>query len=439
MSAIEYVTDGLRSMVSGLGLVGRDKSVTTEYMPAMLTDDQLMNAYRTSWVAAKLVDVPPEDAFRKWRAWQGEQDQITQLERLEKQFDVRGKLLDCFTKARLWGGAAVFIGTDQEPSEPLDIERIKKDGVKYLTVFNRVELSADELEDDPFSDNYGKPTFYRIAKSQHDVKIHYSHLVLMIGKDHPDVWKNTGVLHGWGDSIIQNTYDAIKNADSTAANIASLVFEANVDVFGVPDFMSSLGDKDYENKVIERFQLAAMSKGNNKALVHDAEETYQRKQINFQTLPDIVQQFLLMVSGAADIPLTRFLGQSAKGLNSEGSGDLKNYYDKIQSIQELRIEPAISRLDECLIRSALGARPDELFYNWNPLQQMSEKEIAEIGKLTSETTERFINVGLYSPEVLQEVTTNQLVQTGVFPGLDNLVKENQTDFGFESEEDDGIQ
>jgi uncharacterized protein len=42
--------------------------------------------------------------------------------------------------------------------------------------------------------------------------------------------------------------------------------------------------------------------------------------------------FRKIVSGAADIPVTRLLGQSPAGMNATGTSDMKNYHDRIQSI-----------------------------------------------------------------------------------------------------------
>ena len=78
----------------------------------------------------------------------------------------------------------------------------------------------------------------------------------------------------------------------------------------------------------------------------DAAETYERNQTSFAQLPDTLQQFLLIVSGAAEVPMTRFLGQSPAGMSSTGDGDMKNYYDKIQSIQMLEIGPAMYRFEK---------------------------------------------------------------------------------------------
>src|SRR5690606_6151383 len=92
-----------------------------------------------------------------------------------------------------------------------------------------------------------------------------------------------------------------------------------------------------------------------------------------------------LVSGAADIPITRFLGQSPGGMQSTGESDIRNYYDRIKAGQELEMRPAMAVLDECLIRSALGSRPADLFYTWRSLWQSSEKERADIGKTTADT------------------------------------------------------
>jgi phage-related protein (TIGR01555 family) len=433
---VQFQADGLKSLLSGLGDPSRDKAASGFYAPNLLTDQQLINAYRSSWIARKLVDIPAQDALRKWRNWQADQKQIELIEAQEKRLGLQAKLQQCKTLARLWGGAAIFIGTDQEPHEPFNPKTLKKDGLRYLTVFSRRELAAGELEQDPFSEDYGKPAYYEVAGTNL-ARIHPSRLVLQIGAPHADPWNVQGPNSGWGDSVLQSSYDAVRNADGTAANIASLVFEANVDVFGVPDFMASLADPAYEKRVIDRFTLAAACKSINKSLVHDATETYDRKQISFAQLPEIMQQFLLMVSGASDIPMTRFLGQSPAGMSSTGEGDMKNYHDKVQSIQTLELQPAMYRLDEALIRSTFGDRPAEVWYDWAPLEQMSEKEISEIGERNAKMAETFTRTGIYTGEELRSAMTNLLTENGIFPGLDKIVSDTDAGNNFDlGEEDD---
>lgn len=416
-------TDSLRSLITGMGDPLIDKSASVFYGHHVLSDLQLLNAYRNTWLAKKIVNIPALDALRKWREWQADQEQITLIEAEERRLGLKLKMLQAKTLARLWGGAVIYIGDGGDASQEWDPELIKKGGLKYLTVMSRREMIAGELEVDPTLEHYGMPKAYQVANATTFLDIHPSRLVVQIGDMHPDPWNAIGNV-GWGDSVLQSVWTAVTNADSTAANIASLVFEANIDVYKIQDLMEHMSSAPYRQKLIDRFTLANIGKSVTRALITDSDEEYERKQIAFTGLPDVIQQFLILVSGAADIPLTRLLGQSPSGLNSTGEHDMKNYHDRIQSIQTLEIGPAMHRLDEALIRSALGTWPPELFYTWAPLEQMSEKEKAEIGKSKAETANILTTTGLFMPEELREVVGNQFVEDGFYPGLGDLLKKN---------------
>ncbi|KAG1245205.1 hypothetical protein G6F68_015155 [Rhizopus microsporus] len=116
--------------------------------------------------------------------------------------------------------------------------------------------------------------------------------------------------------------------------------------------------------------------------------------------------------------MTRLLGQSPGGLNASGESDLRNYYARISSNQELVLQPSLQILDECLIRSALGSRPPEVFYNWRSLWQTTDTERAAIGKTTAETIKTIAETKLLPDEVMSTVAVNMLTEAGVAPGLE---------------------
>lgn len=430
--------DSLRALVAGLGDPMRDKMASASYYMHMLGDEELAAIYRSNWLGRKIVEIPAMDAVRKGRNWQAEQDQIEAIETEETRLGYWPKLLQAQTFARLWGGAAIYIGTkDSDLSAPLEPERIGKDGITYLTVLSRQDMSVGEIEQDVFSEFHGLPKYFEVIGSSASsmVRIHPSRLAVFVGAKTGHSLLSMGSNFGWGDSILNVVYTAMKNADATAANVASLVFEANVDIVRIPDFTDSLSDPEYRSLILERFSLAATAKGINKALLLDKEEEYERKSAAFTTLPEIIDRFLQMVAGAADIPVTRLLGQSPAGMNSTGESDLANYHDRVSSMQSLEMTPALRRLDECLIRSALGSRPKEIFYSWAPLKQMSEKELAEIGKMNADTAATLVNTGLFTPEELRTVVTNQLVESSFYPGLDQAVTDTGGEWEAELEEE----
>ena len=110
----------------------------------------------------------------------------------------------------------------------------------------------------------------------------------------------------------------------------------------------------------------------------DSEEEFETKTNTFAGLPDLIVKFSQILSAGADIPATRLLGNSATGLNANGDGELKNYYDSLRSKQIIEYSPLLEVFDEIMIRS-LGLNPeDDYAYKFNSLFQMSDSEKAEI-------------------------------------------------------------
>jgi phage-related protein (TIGR01555 family) len=168
----------------------------------------------------------------------------------------------------------------------------------------------------------------------------------------------------------------------------------------------------------QRVILSAQLKGNNGMLILDKEEEYSQKNFTFAGLPEISYQALQAVSGAADIPITRFLGQSPAGLSSTGESDLKNYYDAVNSMQALIISPALEDLDECLIRSALGDRPEDVDYQWASLWQMDDEQKSKISKETADTIKVLADCGLFPDDDLAEAAANLLVEHSILPSFE---------------------
>ena len=425
---ITLARDSLTSLVSRMG-TDRDKAATVFYTQPVMTDEQLLAAYRGSWLPRKIVDIPALDSCRKWRDWQADQPVIEKIEAEEKRLNVKIKVLEALKKARLFGGAALYIGTgDSDPSQPLNVDKIGTAGIKHLTVLTRCHLTSGETERDPESEWYGKPRDYTLTSNNGAiVTIHPSRLVIFEGAMFPDENFSRGSNQGWGESVLTATFDAIKNADSTAGNIASLVFEAKIDIIRIPDFMASLNNEVYRSKILERYTLANMSKGINGTLMLDKEEEYESKTAALGGLTDILMAFMQIVSGAADIPVTRLLGQSPAGMNATGASDMKNYHDRVQSIQELELTPAMARLDECIIRSATGGRDPEIYYEWAPLEQMSEKERADIFKTKADAARALIGTApgqeLLPRDALSDALVNTFTEDGSLPGLEGFIDE----------------
>lgn len=410
------VADGLRNAVSGMG-TSRDKATSSAYYLNQLTDQQLINSYRGSWICKKMVTIPAEDSTRKWREWSG--DDVETIREEEKRHSLRQKVKQAKINARLFGGAALLIGADDmDMAEPINLERIGKGDLNYVTLLDRFELTPGDLERDPRAGtNYRKPQYYEISgNSTETFRVHPTRLALFYGPEVPRGSYQSGQQFSWGDSVLQSAYEAALHADSTVANLASLVFEAKVDIVKIPGLTKLAKDPRFEEAVISRLEIFDIGKSNHHLGVIDSEEDMVSRTYNFAGLPDVLDRFFQVVSGASDIPMTRFFGTSAKGLNATGDGDMNNYHEMVSSIQENEMTPALSVLDEVLIRSAYGTRPEELKSEWRPLKEMSEAEEADILSKTAAAVKTLAESGLINEEALSEAATRAL-DKGALAGI----------------------
>jgi phage-related protein (TIGR01555 family) len=417
-------TDSLVNLVTGMG-TGKDKSTATQFAFSPITQAQAEMAYRGDWVSRKIVDIPAYDSTREWRTWQAEKGDISDLEDTETNLHIQLKVMNAMRKARLYGGAALILGVDQgKPENPLELDKLGKDCLKFVHAVSRYEIAAGEIEWDITSPYYGTPKSYtRTSPDAGAVTLHPSRVVRFIGAEIPDVHQSMG----WGDSVLSVVQDAVIQLGTVANGMAQLVQESKVDVVSIPELSERIRSKEYENRLKNRFAMANTLKSLFSLLLIDKEETWNRLQAQFTGMPEVIQCFMQLVCGAADIPATRFMGSSPQGMNATGDSDTRNYYDRCSTEQKVFVAPILKPLDDLLQITTFGKVQDGLFYNWNPLWQLSDTEKAAIAVQKSTVMTADVNAALMDPMVLQKARENQLIEDGLYPGLEQIIDEYGTD------------
>jgi phage-related protein (TIGR01555 family) len=430
-SAVPYL-DTLVNFLSSIGVPGRDKATGSVWTFTPMQKGQIDNAYRSDWMARKLIDIPAKDATRQWRSWHTELADIEKLEREEKRLDIPGKLRKALIMSRLYGGSVLILGVERgKMSEELDLDKVRKGDLKFVHACSRYAVGQGPWITDAMSPYYGMPEYFTRTQinsptsvsrtngtntiSGQEFQIHPSRVVMLRGMNLPDQ-ESSG--EWWGDSVLQSVNDAITNAATVSQAGATLVNETKIDVIKIPQLSLHMTNQDYKNRLSERFSYANTAKSVINTLLIDKEEEWQRIEAQLGGLPDVLKLYLLIACGAADVPATRFLGQSPQGLNSTGESDIRNYYDRIHSEQETDLTPAIQPLDEVLIRSALGSRDPSIYYEWNKLWQMDDLQHADIAVRKAQVFQIDVSMGLMDPEALRIGRQNQLVEDGIYPGLE---------------------
>ncbi|WLG12780.1 DUF1073 domain-containing protein [Psychrobacter cibarius] len=392
----------LVNLVSKLG-TSRDKASHDQFawhVPKSVFE--LDNIYKSNATASKIVDKPVQDMFRQGYYFGGIAGK--ELKKLSNEFD-RLKLDVHLSRAmrlsRLHGKSYILLATadNMELNEPLN----KVNELSYITTLSVTQLAAGS-EMRPASEAggcYDKPVYYRLQKgigSTGTEIIHHSRIIEIKWAD--------------GDSVLQPLIDAeLIRFASVNENTASLVHEAKIDIIKTPDLANQI--QDNADSILKRFALVGMLKGNNGTVLLDKEEDFQSKSYNFSGLPDLMQEFAIQLSGAADIPYTILFGRSPSGLSATGEHDLKNYYDTVGSYQRDYLRPVLQELLNMISGYLLPNEDITLIFS--PLWQIDEKTLSEIEKNNAERDVKYLENGI----ITEAHVAKQLVEQDTYTVIDD--------------------
>jgi hypothetical protein len=445
--------DTFSNLVAGFG-TWKDKAMAQVPYLQVLELHQLKALYRGDWISRKVVDIPAFDSTRAWRQWQADKEVIKLLENTEKSFGMQHKLYMAMVKARLYGGSAIVLGVDdgQDFGQELDLNRCKKDCLKFAHVVERWMISPGPVVKDITSPWFGSPSYYMRSNTPvisgpdgvdpiplsslseqagATIYIHPSRVIRMIGMDYPDMEE---APDAWGDSALQIVYEAIRGAGMVNSSVASMIAEAKLDVIMVDGLSNKLSTTAGTQKVMDRYANANAAKSVlNMLLLEKDQEEWIRKELRLTGMDKVQQTYLMICAAASDIPVTRFLGQSPAGMDATGESDTRNYYDRINSEQKLKVTPTLTPLDEVMIRHSIGTRDPDIDYSWNPLWQLSDNDKAKNELALAQAHQVDVGAGIINPEVLREGRINYLMKSDtLYLGLEAAVD----DYGTEPDEEE---
>ena len=421
-------TDAYSNPAARLGFGTLDLTQATSYPLTRLTQNYqlLTSLYRDNWIAQNIVSTIPRDIVRKWYDVKSNigPDYLDELAKLERKTQIRQKILDGMCWGRLYGGAAgvILIKGQDDLSEPLDLDSVMPDsfiGLEILDRWSGVYPDGDIVRD-PEDPDFGLPNYYTIRDEVTGTlaaRVHHSRVVRFIGRELPWLEKIAEIY--WGESELEAVYNEIVRRDNAAANIASLIFRANIDTLQVDGLTQLIGGGNVEANRRFYNTLAAQSvmESNFGKRVIDKEDTITNTQYSFGGLPDVYDRIMMDVAGAARTPVTKLFGRSPAGMNATGESDMKNYIEYLDGIRESEFRPVIEKLLPVMALSAWGVLPDDLDITFPPLSTPDAKELAEIAKAKAEAIVTSYQAGLLNVDTAQKELKKLAEETGLFGSI----------------------
>lgn len=432
-----YTIDAFQNQMARLGFGQPNLNEGADYPLTRMSQNYNLftSLYRSSWIVRKIVDVFPSDMVKNWIKFNSSLDpeKISKINSVIRKTKTKEKIKEGLRWARLYGGAAglILIDGDEDLSEPLDYDAIMLDDYKGLLIFDRWSgIYPDiELEDDISDEEYGYPKYYSISLSEANsnlmlsynkqdlVKVHHSRIVRFNGRDLP-LWERQAEMF-WGESEIEIVFEELKKRDNTSANIASLIFLANIRVLKMNDLGQLLGastQKAQENlyKVLQAQNQLMSNMG---IYVMDKDDDFGSEQYSFGGLNDIYESFMLDIAGACEMPVTKLFGREPAGFNSTGESDLTQYYDTLEEKQETYLQPIIDKLLPIIFMSTLGAIPEDLDWEFNPCMNVNSKDLADLAQSMASPIFEAFNAGLITKEIALKELKQQNEKTGMWSNI----------------------
>lgn len=441
---------GWLNVLTGIGTEAFDKVRTGEFVRRVrLTDQLLEDLYNGDDIAARIVDVVPEEALSEGYEITIEPDEEgeeTALDAkrigtdvgafLETQLRVTERLVEAWVWGRLFGLGAVYVvtnGGEGDQAEPLDEDAIRS--VDSLIVLDRQELIPHRYYTDPAASNFGLVESYRLQKigpvgdggaaQIHLVEIHETRLIVFGGAR--TTIRERQIGDGSDLSVLQRVHDVLRAFNLSWAALANMLQAASQGVFKMHGLIEMIGSGE-ASIMQQRMGLVDIQRSVARSIVIDAElEEYVQVATNFASVPDSLRVFMLRIAAAAKMPVTVLMGMSPAGMNATGESDRLIFAKGISSEQERTLRPRLMRLAELVMRSSDGPTDGVLPERWAivfpELVQLTEKEQTEIRKIVADIDAIYIDRGVLLPE---EVAVNRFPMGG-FSANTSIEMEDRND------------
>lgn len=432
----KVIKDAFINPVAKLGL-GMDNLLSgTDYTRSRFTQDYnlMVTLYRSHWIVKKIIDVVANDMTKAGIkiTTELEPELIKRIDKCLKTRKVHKRLNELVRWGRLFGGAGAVMlidGQDKILDQPLDVSTIMLNDFKGLLVFDRwsgITPCSGELVTDLDSVDYGLPKYYNVSvQDGQAIRVHHSRVLRYVGRELPR-WEKE-VEQYWGASELETVVEEIAKRDNTSFNIAQLVFLANLRILKMADLGDALtlNDVQAQSDVYNTLQAQNSLMSSFGLYVMNKDDEFDTKAYSFSGLAEIMQQFMLDISGATGIPATKMYGRSPEGMNSTGESDMQNYYEMITENQSTSLQDNWTKLLPIICMSEIGFIPDDLDFEFEAIENVKEEEIADLIGKKSDSVIKAYDANL----ITQKEAREELKEIGqgydIFSNIDESVEANE--------------
>lgn len=339
-----------------------------------------------------------------------------------------------------YGRAQMFLnlgGQDRATPLILSDKTIQKktlaDGVSFEKNFRVTAVEA--LWTTPTSYNAldpAAPDFYKPNKwFMLGQETHSTRLRTIVTRPVSDMLKPAFNFGGMSMSQLAEPY--VDNWLRTRQSVSDLINNFSI-VALKTDMAQVLQGQDNGQSLSDRAEFFTLTRSNKGLMLLDMErEELEMLNVPISGLAELQSQSQEQMCSVSHTPAVVLLGIAPSGFGNVAEGEMRAYYDWISAQQETYWKKLIETVINILQLIRYGKIDPDIVMGFQPLYQMTPKELAEIRTADANTDAAYVNGGILdATEVRERIARNpesgyQGIDTGKVPGADPAAQEDENE------------
>jgi phage-related protein (TIGR01555 family) len=248
---------------------------------------------------------------------------------------------------------------------------------------------------DPLGEDYYAPrTWYVFGK-----EVHRTRLLTMVSREVPDLLKPSYQFGGISMSQLARPY--IDNWLRTRQSISDLVHSFSTMVLKTE--MSDILQDGGAQALWDRIDLFNSLRDNRGTMALDKNrEDLVNVTTPLGTLDALQAQAQEQMAAVSHTPLIVLLGITPSGLNASSDGELQVWASWVRSMQEHLFDGPLDRVIKCIQIDLWGETDPDIGFDYEPLRELSDAELAAAQKQEADTHAVYVNAGVIAPEEVRQ-------------------------------------
>lgn len=246
---------------------------------------------------------------------------------------------------------------------------------------------------DPTAEDFYKPKTWFVMGRE----IHRDRLFTLISRPVPDLLKSAYNFGGVSMSQLMMPY--VDRWLRTVDSVSDLLHSFSLS--GIKTDMSAIlsGGCDEEVNMTLRAEVYNRFRDNRGLMMLDKEdEEFFQFNTPLSGLDALLAQSQEQLAMPSHTPLVKLLGVTPSGLNASSEGEIAVYYDYIKALQENILRDPLDKVLKLVQLHLFGETDDSITFEFVPLAQMDESQLATIRKSDSDRDVAYIQAGVISAE-----------------------------------------